>query len=374
MLKVLYISHCYENSGWGDASRNYLEALNTIPDVEVVSRPVIIHGGAKLSDNIKEMEARNSFNCDICIQHVLPHYFCASSKFKKNIGLFVTETSTIKYNQWSVYIQQMDELWIPNNYMKASLIKDNLFDCNKIKVIPHASNINKFTFNHPSPKIREIEGTFKFYFIGEFNRRKNLVALLEAFHTGFDYSEPVSLIIKTNISGLHPQQSKQVVTEMCSKVKKGLRLYSKHESYKQEAIITDRLTDEQMCGLHQYCDCLVSPSFGEAWNIPAFDAMGFGKTPICINSGGHTEFIKADDSDCGKLLSCEPEIVCGVDGVFPDMFTGRERWMNVNRDDLIASMRYYYERKGKISQTSGLNQAEKFSYTNIGKMMKEQLI
>ena len=36
------------------------------------------------------------------------------------------------------------------------------------------------------------------------------------------------------------------------------------------------ISEEDIYSIHSSCDCFVMPSYGEAWCIPAFDAMGFG--------------------------------------------------------------------------------------------------
>ena len=379
MVKVLYISHSSELSGWGQAARDYIEAISTIPNVELVCRPVVLSGGFEnKSENLRIAEGKSSKNPDVCIQHVLPHFFNANRKIGKNIGLFVTETDSISHNPWRFYLEQMDELWVPNIEMYQNITP--FFD-KKINVVPHATDIKKFTQKHPELKINEIGGTFKFYFIGEFNRRKNLAALLEVFHTEFDPSEPVSLIIKSSIPKAPPAESKHIIEQFCNKVKQSLRLYSKHSAYIKEAIITDRLSDEQMCGLHQYGDCLVNPSFGEAWSIPAFDAMGFGNTPICINHGGPADFIDRDNLNTGTLIESYPEIVCGVEDCLPDMFTAREQWYNADRDELKYAMRLYFTnrvRKGDCQDlhkmTDGLERAKQYSYQAVGQKIKGLLI
>lgn len=292
--------------------------------------------------------------------------------------MFFLDSDTIEYNPWRFYLEFMDELWCPNSEMKENITP--FFD-KQINVIPIGCDSAKFEKKYPELKINELGGTFKFYFINEFNRRKNLAAVLEAFHTEFDYSEAVSLIIKTNVPNANPTQSKQIVEDFCNKVKQSLRLYSKHQYYHKEAIITDRLTNEQICGLHRYGDCFVSPSFHECFGQNSFDAMGFGKTPICINHAGPKEYIDQTNLNTGTLLESYPEPVCGMEAVVPDTFTARETWYNVDRDELKHAMRMYYtnhREKGSECETlknrEALEQAKKFSYEAVGKKIAEILL
>ena len=131
-----------------------------------------------------------------------------------------------------------------------------------------------------------------------------------------------------------------------------------------------------MCSLHATCDCLVAPSFGEAWCIPAFDAMGFGNTPICTNTGGMTDFLSGGG---GMLVDAHPEPVFGMTETFADLYTGRENWDNIDIRELQKRMRNVYELHSSNSpaylatKKLGLENAYRYSYENVGKIMKEAL-
>lgn len=368
--KVLFVSHLLENTGWGDAARNYLRALASVPELDVVARPVVIQGGrTELHPEIVECLNNSDKNCEVCIQHLLPHLMTPNGKFRKNIGLFVYETSTMKYTRWPVYLEQMDELWVPN---------DGLVELAKEEVgrptfkVPHACDVAKFGLDYPAINFKEIAGTYKFYFIGEFNRRKNLAALLEAFHSEFDPSEPVSLVIKTSVPGVNPREAEKQVTEFCNKVKTSIKLHKNLHDYTSEVIICDRISDEQLYGIHKSCDCLVAPSYAEAWNQPAFDAMGFGNTPIVSDVNGHKEWSKF--SSFSRIVPTN-QVICGaVDGSFPDMFTGRECWWSVDRQKLRSEMRAAYTNRNKPDEEKLSKYMNNYSYENIGKIMKERIL
>ena len=115
------------------------------------------------------------------------------------------------------------------------------------------------------------------------------------------------------------------------------------------------------------------PSYGEAWSIPAFDAMGFGKTPICTNTGGMADYI----GDSGILVDGRWEPVSGMNDTFTDLFTGEENWYSVDINKLRKAMRKIYEmRNSKDSEEytkmkrNGLLQATKYSHEEIGKLIK----
>ena len=90
-MRVLFIGHYRDCSGWGDASLNYIQALDRV-GVDVVCRPIKLnHSRPILPERVLELEKRPLSNIDIVIQHVLPHHMDYNSKFK-NVALYATET------------------------------------------------------------------------------------------------------------------------------------------------------------------------------------------------------------------------------------------------------------------------------------------
>ena len=159
---------------------------------------------------------------------------------------------------------------------------------------------------------------------------------------------------------------------MCSSIKQDLRLYKNINDYHNEIIIPSEFNDVQIDMLHYSCDCFVSPTHGEGWSIPAFDAMCFGKTPICSNEGGPKEFIDSNDKGTGYLVDGVYGICNHSDPAFPDLFTGREEWFIPSESEIKKAMRFYFENRD-IDKHSGLKRAEKFSHESVGNLIKESL-
>ena len=156
-------------------------------------------------------------------------------------------------------------------------------------------------------------------------------------------------------------------------------MYPKLEDYNQDITITVEASEENVYSIHQYCDCFLCPSHGEAWSIPSFEAMVFGNTPICSNFGGPKEFI-TDDENTGKLIEGVYSVCKCSDAAFPDIFTGRELWFQPCEKQIKNQMRKYYEsykedpiKHKREAKIAGLESAKRFSYENIGNKMKELL-
>ena len=125
--------------------------------------------------------------------------------------------------------------------------------------------------------------------------------------------------------------------------------------------------------LHHICDCFVMPSHGEAWCIPAFEAMLFGNTPICSNDGGPKEFIDKDNKNTGSLIDGTRTIPESGDSAFNFIHTGDESWFQPNDIEIKKQMRFYYENSKSIDRNDGLEKAKQFDYKIIGQKLKETI-
>ncbi|GAH38834.1 unnamed protein product, partial [marine sediment metagenome] len=96
-MKVLYVGHYRENTGWGAGALNHMLALKSV-GVDVVSRNVQLSSTMiDIPDDVKSMEKNNLQGIDYCIQHILPFHCVGTKKFKKNV-LFMPFESKVKSN------------------------------------------------------------------------------------------------------------------------------------------------------------------------------------------------------------------------------------------------------------------------------------
>lgn len=377
-MKVLYIGHYKEFGGWSQAATDYILALDK-NGVDVVCRNVTLTSDKEDVDSrLLALEKKDSSDCDVCIQHVLPHHLVKYNKLKKNIAFFASESTSIKGLAWLENLKMMDEVWVPNEQLKNSLIEDKVGI--PVKVIPHTFELEKYKRRYGDIKVPNAEGKFKFYYVGDVNKRKNLESILACFYSEFESSEDVALILKVSKFGHDPKMMEELVNNLSTKVQKDVRLYRNSTDYKRPIIVPSKIKEEELYALHQYCDCFICPSHGEAWSIPSFEAMCFGNTPICSNFGGPRDFIDRNDWRTGFLVNGVSTICRCDDAAFPDLFTGREYWFQPSEKDIKEQMRRLYNswKKDSISyksrnQAAGLKRAEQFSYKNIAELMKEAI-
>lgn len=355
-MKILYVSPYLDGSGYSKASIDYILAMDSV-GLDVVPRPIKLNNVYdKVPARLLELEAKPQLGCDVCIQHTLPSHWEYNGSYK-NIGLFAWETDRLPpRSSWVEKCNMMDEVWVINDYMAKVLLFDGVRA--RVRVIPHAVNTEKFKGEYPlHEKIQNIyKGDYTFYTIAENNRRKNLEGLLRAFHAEFDPSEPVQLVVKTNNS----------LDNLNAEVIEGLKLY-KPEHYKRPISLLGTASEASICSLHQHSDCFVSTSYGEAFCLPAYDAIGFGKRVIVPDS---TSFRSLPREVANKVeVYTKP---CYKSDSLPDLYTAEESWFEPCQYALQVAMRQAFEFRNKSFPRCN-DYIEGFSYHNIGNLIKSSL-
>ena len=361
-MKVLYIGVYRDGSGYGQAAEDYILALDSV-GVDVVCRPLKLNSlDHKPHQRVLDLEAKSSRDCNIVIQHVLPIHMEYNGNFDLNIGLFAYEGSNFLMSGWQNYLNLMDLNIVINNQMLDSCKKSNVKT--PLCVVPHACDFSKYTDTYEKLDLitsKIDKDCFIFYTVGEPTKRKNLSALLRAYFTEFSHTENVCLVIKTNTKN-------EEFENACKKIADGIGIYNNPKII----VISERLTNYGMCKLHNTCHAFVQPSYGEAWSIPAFDAMGFGKTPIVTKSTGYLDYI---DESVGWLVDCIEEPIFGADRGETSLYTGYENWFSVDILDLRKKMRECYKEEGlrRSKAINALDRAYEFSHEKVGEIFLKVL-
>ena len=369
-MNISYLGvHC-DGSGYSQAGIDYILAIDS---VGLNVKPVTLHlnglNNQDLPKRFFELEKKKISQTDVVIQHYLPSMFQYSGKVK-NIGLFAWETDKLP-SLWVNRLNQMvDEVWVINNQQKQACISSGVKKA--IQVIPHAVDVNKFNKHYePLEQIKSVtNNNFIFYTICEFGRRKNLEALLRAFHTEFEPGEPVELILKINKSGLSDEQTSSMLSEFCKKVKESLGKFSNLNYYKRDITITNRINEESLMRLHETCDCYINTSFGEAWSIPTVDSLGLGKSVIAPASTGFLDYL---NSDCAWLIPTIKVPCFASDNI--SLYDSSQNWWSIDINELKQTMRHVYSNKEERKCKSILAKERVFnySYQKIGELIKSKL-
>lgn len=366
-MKVLFLGHYLDGTGYAHASLDTILALDKV-GVDVVCRPVKLNGfRGPVPQRIEELENKNTLGVTHVVQHTLPHLATYDGDYH-NILFFVSETYGLGDTSWGRHASMMDEIWVTSTQTITAIEKYN----SNVHKIAHPIDLDKLKIQTEPFTTPLLQDKFVFYFIGEAMRRKNLPALLIAFHTEFNRTEDVALLIKTNVPGMNSRQAAEHIQKYCNEIKTGLKLYKGLESYIQELVITEYIAEQQMLQLHKGCDCLVAPSYGEAWHIPAGEAMALGKTPIVNKTGGLGELIT---NDVGWPVTNSIEPCFAMLNTLDDLYTANDRWDSPSIYGLRKAMREAFS-NGILRQKksiAGIRRGHEFSYEKVGNHLKELL-
>lgn len=361
-MKVLYIGNYKDGTGWANACINNILALDAA-GIDVVPRAITFNSAkGECPQRILELEQNYESGCDVCIQHTLPHLYSYNSKFK-NIGFIATETSNFTESSWQHHANLMDEIWVPTQSCKSACVHSGVKK--DIKVVPHSLDLTAYQsekYIQQGPKIDNLINTFNFAFIGEFVERKNIQALARAFHSEFDYDEPVNLYVKTS------SQTLDYVQNYFQQIRNGLKIRKK---YKEEVVICGSLPKESYISILAQCHSFVMPSRGEGFCIPALESMAMGIPVI------YTEGTGMDDFCYGSAVQSKMTPCFGAMSTMNYLYTANEKWMEIDVEHLMLCMRNAFMKWKTNTETeesrAALEASAKYSHQEVGKNIKEIL-
>lgn len=363
-MKVLYIGNYRDGTGWGNSALHNILALDAA-GVDVVPRPISFNmRNMPVPPALELLENKNATGATVCIQHTLPTLYSYNSALK-NIGLYVTETNMFRDSMWHKGINMMDEAWVVNTQMVSASTKSGVTI--PIKVAPLSINTKEYQNIQQSASAEELTGSFNFCFVGDFIHRKNIESLLRAFHMEFHPAEPVNLLLKISKHGHSSGECLNLFNQFSTNVKSSLKLRDK---YKDEVVIAGFLEKAHLLSVMKQCHCFVMPSYGEAWCIPALEAMAIGMPVIYTGGTGMDDFclgykIDAKDAPCYK----------GNESL-PTVYTADSKWREVDVSHLAHLMRTAYETYNSnrdefaTLQTKAQVRAKEYDLVTVGRLLK----
>lgn len=361
---ILFIGPYRQDDGWGLASRDYLLSISKYAS-NLKAQPIYLANNINhnISSIIQNLEKKHFSKYDYIIQHCLP-FNMVKYTTAKNIGLLFLENKNFSSISLS-NLNSMDELWVTSSIEKDTLINSGIKV--PVNVIGHPIDTN-FLSNISSTFTTNsyVDTNYKFYTVGEYIERKNFTDIITAFHLEFDITEPVSLMIKSSSS--NPELLFSKIKTDCEQIKTSLRT---KKVFHDELILTQRVSPEQLSAIHNYSDCFITTSYGEAFCRPAAEALCHGNYCILSSNIGINEYIDKQDR---AIIECIPEPVILKDPKYighMDIYNGNEIWYKPSVVHLRSLMRQAFNNKPKVNKHTYL---EKFSYPIIGQKICQYLL
>ena len=360
-MSILFVGPYRQPDEWGKRSFNLLSCIKAL-NLDVTARPLFLAALPSLQHS-EESEYNRFDNYDILIQHALPQYFVADSRFKKNIGVIDIETINLRYTGWLHKFNLLDEIWVNSERVKKYL-EQELPD----KTIRNVPNSLDTSVASNPPKNDPINGLapnrFKFYFVADTNPKNGLEELLIAYYKSFTSQDQVQLVLfLPNI----PPATFEPIFQNC--VARAGSLYDQALTPLVH-VVNMELNSDQVIAIHDQCDCLVSPSHSLSTQHLPLEAATFANTPIVTDGTGTAEVLTDNNA---WLIESYDECCALGERPFPDVFTAKE----TIRKPIINSLSYClleaynnkYKRDKKKASNEKLRQS--LSYPTIAEILKD---
>lgn len=281
MIPLEYIAFVNE-TGYGQAAYDLISALLETKRYDI--RVVCLNGSpsknflskssyAKIEPLIKKTPNQKA----VQIYHCIPPMQMRLPRTDRAIGFATFETYDPP-SQWITLLNRLDGVICPSDFnykvFAHSGVKRPIF------YVPHCVDISVWNENViPLTK----HNKFTFLFFGSWKKRKGWPQLIEAYFREFSQSDNVQLLIKTDKTDLASKEIEKIRAELDLK-----------KAY--PAIVFEKrvFNDEYMPSFYKSADCLIMPSLGEGFGLPALQCMSVKVPVIVTNFSGCQDYASTE--------------------------------------------------------------------------------
>jgi glycosyltransferase involved in cell wall biosynthesis len=267
--KVLWAGAAVDPSGYGEATRGYLSAMESHKEISIKLIPrYFFHGELpNLRQVMPTLRRMNDSTLDaarepfVAIQHLTPEQWRCwpGQQCRYHIGMTTFETDRLP-EMWRVHLKAADEIWTYSEWGRRVFEQERLN--RPIVVIPHGVDFVRFRPNAgilPGlEKLRTESGAYVFGSNFDWTERKNPEALLEAYFKAFKADDRVLLLLKV-FHQFPIDRSVQTIKRNIAGIKARLGL----SKTPPVLLISEILSDDLIPKFYGSIDAYVLPSRGE---------------------------------------------------------------------------------------------------------------
>ncbi len=377
-MLIRYYGHVGVPSGYGDAANELCMAiLSAGIDLEIQTDGTQLHKRFLPLAACVPPTADLSPDPDVVIIHTLPldcHRVLVSQRIRETCP----RALCIAYTTWEGVgaaiplleaLMPFDRVWVPSESNRQYI--QTLFAPDTVAVVSHPYDTDRARTNDNRDQGRPgWLGTYSFLYVGAWALRKNVEGVIKAYSRAFTPDDDV--LLQLHCAGAAPDACR------LAQVATGLSL----EQMPPIAFSTDRVSDEALWGMHQISHCFVTASRGEAWNIPAFNAMLAGQHIIAPRGQGSDDFLR----DTSAYLYGSQTVPASGEVKFDNItaegatarywgcqgLTVREDWMEPDIASLGLLMRRAWAER-VVSLQINYDPAERFGRAAVGEYVRDLL-
>lgn len=365
-MRIRYYGHLQQDTGYGRAALDLASALARAGhQLEVRTIGPLPAGWVPPA----ALASRIGSDPDAVIVHTLPgdcHRVLELEGIQRGAG-----TKLVAYTTWEALgapphlvgalIAGFDQVWVPS-WATAAAFKADEPGGESVHVLPHCFDESVGRRLPVSERAR-----YRFLWVGAWTSRKNPLGLIRAFALAFSNEDPVELVMHSPGCSMN--------TFVAALAQTGVP---------QDDLPKITLSDKHLPSLERLyaeSDCFVTASRGEAWNLPAFDALLAGRYVITQRGLGSDEFLQHTSAelvngwqapalvDVVVSIANDEEVsmkVVGAQGL-----TSRSLWLEPDLWALSEAMRFAHTMNIRTIDTH--DPAERFGYAAVAKLALDML-
>lgn len=350
MKEINFYASIFNQTGYDNHSRQLVNALYRQNDAIYLECPKPQDWIRRANSREMAMMGREPFHnaTDICIN--LPPFWqlYLAQRPKHFIGWCVWEGTNIpKYFLGTMKDARVNAIISPSQHTKTAIL--NTCDALKEKlfVVPHGVDSRIF-------RPMKVNRSDKFTFIANkgwaqsINDRGGIQWLVKAFCEEFKQETDVELLCKINIAYNMPNWN--LFNEL-------MKIDITPEMSQNVKFIPQNIEYDRLGEFYNQGDVFVSPTMGDAFNLPVLEAMSCGIPAIVTDFGGQTDYVNQEN---GWLVGHEL-----VDVTWDIMYENC-RWGMPDLANLRQKMRYCYEHKDECKKNgqAALQTSQELSWDN----------
>lgn len=345
-MELIVYAPVFGQSGFEQLSRGLLLALDQM-GVQIELRPAYEWNAERVGiapDKMRRLIRMVNQRVEAFAPHVIYQKPAAQPIHKDApvicYTLFETDRCPIS---WVDSLSKMDKVLVFSEFNRKGW-SDSGIPVEKIDKLPPA--IDSFLYNPDGPRL-SITNRKGFVFLtsGDFTERKNFEAVIEAYVTEFNSSDPVTLIVKGHFGGFVKKHRRD-----CMERLQKIALRFNPENPPRILFWGDKITDYAMAALYRSVDAFVLTSRGEGLGLQYLEAMASGTPIIHADWSAQTDYLNHENSypvaatlktidDPNYIVKCPQAL--------------NSKWCQVDIPDLRNAMRHvvnnYGEAKSKAA-------------------------